>query len=772
MAFQNGKLVKNNVRLSSHLSQTLGCPALGSVLLISSLRATCRSRDIANLLHLPRSGEGECVAAIQECKHLSLQICQGSFSFALEHSELERESAAPSSPFKVSPFKGSPLKTPPPAKSTTGIREISSAAARSYLTGGSSKMKEVIEKLAARWLSGRLLLVGNMVTVPVCGSDCVFHVKAAESLTSQELDLSEKLQGLSLQANNPGGILYFTNHKTTVNIELDEESVLKESDTVETRTRLFTETTSSYSSLGGLAEEIETLKEIVQYSLLKPETLARYCLKRTKGVLLYGPPGTGKTSLAQAVAKEAGVKMLVINGPEIVTEYHGESEAAMKAIFDSAAREAPSVVFIDELDAITPQRREGSEGLGQRLMATLLTSMDGVHQNGVLVIAATNRPESIDPALRRHGRFDYEIEIGVPTPKGRLEILQVHLSRLKHTLSSEDVQALASATHGFVGADLSALCNEAALGALRRHVHSKTESASSLSVGREDFELAREKIRPSAMREVILEVPKVRWSDIGGQSAVKQQLKEIVEWPHKHQDSFARIGTTPPRGVLLYGPPGCSKTMMARAVAAETGLNFIAVKGPELFSKWVGESEKAVRALFARAKAAAPSVVFFDEIDGLAVTRSSGGGGTDGISVEDRVMSQLLIEMDGVSPRNGVSVIAATNRPDKLDPALLRPGRFDRLIYVGPPDKAARQQIFEIHMKNTPCKADVSVDVLASYTESYTGADIAAVCREAALAALEDDLDSVAVGASHFDVALTRVLPSKYSTRFGKFQTR
>eukprot|EP00897_Mesotaenium_endlicherianum_P009169 jgi/Mesen1/8280/ME000045S07746 len=532
-----------------------------------------------------------------------------------------------------------------------------------------------------------------------------------------------------------------------------------------------------YSSLGGLGEQIAALRELVELPLRDPALFSRYGIRPPKGVLLHGPPGTGKTSLARAAASESGASMFVINGPEVVSQFFGESEQALLAVFDAARKAAPSVVFIDELDAIAPARGGDAEDMAQRMVAALLTVMDGggAALERVVVIAATNRVDSIDPALRRPGRFDRELEVGVPTPAGRLEILQACLRPMRHEISAAQLRSLAASTHGFVGADLAALCNEAALVALRRwiacdqrcqlsasaapitaslsspgHYHATAGTATagrstagsgtagratadaadldlalalaSLAIapaatggerrkddvatemsGQEngaardgageaaperesvamavemcDFEIARSRVRPSAMREVAVEVPRVLWSDIGGQDDIKQRLQEAVEWPHKHAQSFARIGARPPRGVLLYGPPGCSKTLMARAVATEAALNFLAVKGPELFSKWVGESEKAVRALFARARQSAPSIVFFDEIDGLAGTRGGdgeGGGGKGGgsTSVGDRVLSQLLTEMDGLTPMNGVAVIAATNRPDLIDPALLRP---------------------------------------------------------------------------------------------------
>ncbi|CAN1245651.1 Calmodulin-interacting protein 111, partial [Linum grandiflorum] len=549
-------------------------------------------------------------------------------------------------------------------------------------------------------------------------------------------------------------------------------------------------------------------------------------LRTTKGVLLHGPPGTGKTSLARLCAHDAALKIFTINGPEIITQYHGESEQAMREVFDSASQAAPAVVFVDELDAIAPARKEGGDELSQRMVATLLNLMDGISRtDGVVVVAATNRPDSIEPALRRPGRLDREIEIGVPSPQQRLEIIHTLLGEMEHCISYSEAKDLAMATHGFVGADLAALCNEAALVCLRRFAkqdrsgdsslmnstlsavesssqnivlaeaeHSAdsgsqmvstssaslpqilTSSASSLvvedellKVVYEDFEKARMKVRPSAMREVILEVPKVKWDDIGGQREVKTQLMEAVEWPQKHQEAFKRIGTRPPSGILMFGPPGCSKTLMARAVASEAGLNFLAVKGPELFSKWVGESEKAVKSLFAKARANAPSIIFFDEIDSLAVIR---GKESDGVSVSDRVMSQLLVELDGLHQRVNVTVIAATNRPDKIDSALLRPGRFDRLLYVGPPNETDREAIFLVHLRRIPCSSDVNVKQLASLTDGYTGADISLICREAAISALEENIDASEVTTWHLKNAIKRVEPSnsqsyeKLSARF------
>ncbi|KAH6557784.1 hypothetical protein KP509_1Z094200 [Ceratopteris richardii] len=679
-----------------------------------------------------------------------------------------------------------------------------------------NRASELLEHLAGWILNRRYLLIGNCVCISICGHDYIFEVvngKGQSEIVAANVNEpgSEAMDG-KVPTERYSLTPFYIGNKTSIKFELSMPAV--ESNTSGAQTNSKPNKSSEehfdmpperlqYSALGGLSEQIYVLKEIIEFSLLCPERLLRLGLQPTRGVLLYGPPGTGKTTLAHACANEAGVKFFPLDGPEIVSEYYGESEASLRALFAAASSVAPAVVFIDELDAIAPQRTEGSEHLGQRIVSTLLTIMDGGDKGlqGVLVIAATNRIETIDPALRRPGRFDREIEVGVPSPSGRREILTSLLSRMSHSLVDSDIEALAIATHGFVGADLALLCNEAALAALRNNVEKYTrqthlthlkeraqrpngvENAAqsliscmnqfgglilddtgsatglqeSLKITMDDFEEVKTKVRPSAMREVMLEVPHVRWSDVGGQEDIKQRLQEVVEWPQKHNDAFSRIGTLPPRGVLLYGPPGCSKTLMARAVATEARLNFIAVKGPELFSKWVGESEKAVHSLFQRARLAAPSIVFFDELDGLAVSRDST---SEGVSVGDRVMSQLLVEMDGLGTRKAVTVIAATNRPDKIDPALLRPGRFDRLLYVGPPNEAARLEIFKIHTKNMPCAADVDKLVLASCTNGYTGADISSICREAAMAALEEDLNTEVVSMRHFKIALSTVYRS------------
>ncbi|KAG6548025.1 hypothetical protein Mapa_010459 [Marchantia paleacea] len=746
------------------------------------------------------------------------------------HQESDKGRAVSSSPASRFPFSGS-TKSPVGGESNENTIEHEKSndalveqhwdSVWAAFGKGKENVRSLMEGFAARWLAGRYLLPGNIVHVSLCGADCLMLVtetkalvqsdistgKVAPSPSNHEINEDIKVSALSLAPSPETVALYRMSLNTRVTLlpppVKKEESVAESQYDVDTSARSEAvqgdkvEGLSAdvgrieYSSLGGLSAQINKLREQVELSLIYPHILSRYGLQPVRGVLLYGPPGTGKSSLARAAACEAGVKMFAVNGPEIVSEFYGESESALRAVFTTATKEGPSVVFIDELDAIVPERKEGGEELGQRLVAALLTVMDGGAEDtlkGVLVIAATNRIDSIDPALRRPGRFDLEIEIGVPSPSDRLGILQVLLRDLRHTLNTSDISDLAATTHGFVGADLAALCNEAAMSTLRRIVHLRQSSLTKeigpgdessnvvtldvrnfrkqIPQGQEslsevtvhDFQVAKTKVRPSAMREVALEVPKVQWNDIGGHEDVKQKLKEIVEWPQKQTAAIARMGVDPPHGVLLHGPPGCSKTLMARAVASETGLNFIAVKGPELFSKWVGESEKAVKNLFARARAAAPSVVFFDEIDGLAVKRESSHG--DGVSVGDRVMSQLLTEMDGLVPMKGISVVAATNRLDIIDSALLRPGRFDRILYVGPPDEDARRQIFGIHLGKMPYSPDVCISSLAAMTSSYTGADISAVCREAAMIALEEDVNVREVRMCHLDTAIARVKPS------------
>ncbi|MEM4222133.1 MAG: CDC48 family AAA ATPase, partial [archaeon] len=481
-------------------------------------------------------------------------------------------------------------------------------------------------------------------------------------------------------------------------------------------------------------------------------------------ILLYGPPGTGKTLLAKAVANESEANFYSIQGPEIISKFVGEAEERLREIFKKAQETAPSIIFIDEIDSIAPKREEVVGEVEKRVVAQLLTLMDGLQSRGkVIVIGATNRPNALDPALRRPGRFDREIELPVPDKQGRKEILQIH-TRGMPLAEDVNLDELAANTHGFVGADLAALAREAAMKTLRRilpkiNLEEETipvEVLDSLKVTQEDFENALKEIQPSALREVLVEIPNVRWLDIGGLENVKKELIEAVEWPLKYPEMFKRMGITPPKGILLYGPPGTGKTLLAKAVANESEANFISVKGPEIFSKWVGESEKAIREIFRKARQAAPCIIFFDELDAIAPRR----GGEFGSHVYEQVVNQLLTELDGLEELRNVVVIAATNRPDLIDPALLRPGRFDKLLQVPPPDKETLKKIFEVHLRKVPISKDVDINKLVEMADKYSGADVAAVVREAALNALRENKKAKQVEWRHFEQAFKTIRPS------------
>ena len=522
----------------------------------------------------------------------------------------------------------------------------------------------------------------------------------------------------------------------------------------------------TWEDIGDLEEAKQKIREIVELPLKHPELFKHLGIEPPKGILLHGPPGTGKTLLAKALANEIGAYFIAINGPEIMSKYYGESEQRLREIFKEAEENAPAIIFIDEIDSIAPRREEVTGEVEKRVVAQLLTLMDGLKERGkVIVIGATNRPEALDPALRRPGRFDREIEIPPPDKRARREILAVH-TRNMPLADDVDLDAIAEMTHGYTGADLAALVKEAAMAALRRFISEgkidlshpiPAEKLRELKVTMKDFLEAMKYVQPSLIREIYVEVPEVRWSDVGGLEDVKQQLREAVEWPLKYPEIFEQMGIQPPKGILLFGPPGTGKTLLAKAVATESGANFIAIRGPEILSKWVGESEKAIRQTFRRARQVAPAIIFFDEIDAIAPAR---GFRHDTSGVTDRIVNQLLTEMDGIEPLRNVVVIAATNRPDILDPALLRPGRFDRLIYVPPPDYKARLEIFKVHTKNMPLADDVDLAELAKKTEGYTGADIAAVCREAAMIALREELKVRPVEMRHFLKALEIVPPS------------
>jgi len=533
----------------------------------------------------------------------------------------------------------------------------------------------------------------------------------------------------------------------------------------------------SYEDIGGLRPVIQKVREMIELPLRHPELFERLGVEAPKGVLLHGPPGTGKTLLARAVASETNANFLSIGGPEIMSKYYGESEERLREVFKEAQENAPSIVFIDEIDSIAPKREEVTGEVEKRVTSQLLSLMDGLQSRGkVVVIGATNRPNAIDPALRRPGRFDREIEIGVPDRDGRLEVLEIH-TRGMPLAEDVDLKKLADVTHGFVGADLEALAKEAAIRALRRILPEINLEAQSIPgdilnkiiVKMSDFLDALKEIEPSAMREVLVEIPDVSWDQIGGLEDVKEELREAVEWPLKYPDLFAQLNASPPKGLLLYGPPGTGKTLLAKAVAHESESNFISVKGPELLNKFVGESEKAVREVFRKARQASPCIIFFDEIDSVAPVRGSGGGETH---VTERVISQFLTEMDGLEELRNVVIIAATNRPDIIDSALLRPGRFDRLLFVPPPDLEARRQIVRIHTRKTPLAEDVNLDEIARRTDGYTGADIASVANTAVMLALREHISkakdpedakkrakSLRVGKRHFDEALQKIKP-------------
>ncbi|MEW5760226.1 MAG: CDC48 family AAA ATPase [Candidatus Thermoplasmatota archaeon] len=503
----------------------------------------------------------------------------------------------------------------------------------------------------------------------------------------------------------------------------------------------------SYEDIGGLKREVSLIREMVELPLKHPELFQKLGIEPPKGVLLHGPPGTGKTLIAKAVANETDANFLIISGPEIIGKYYGESEARLREIFEEAENNPPAIILIDEIDSIAPKRSEmtGERMVERRVVAQLLALMDGLKTRGrIVVIGATNQPGLLDSALRRGGRFDREIEIGIPDRNGRLEILQIH-TRGMPLAEDVDLEKIADITHGFVGADLAALCKESAMHALRQILPKinieeeiPPELLESLEINMNDFYGALKGVSPSAMREVFIEVPKVKWSDVGGLEQAKQELIEAVEWPLKYPEVFESFKTKPPKGILLYGPPGTGKTLLAKAVATESEANFISIKGPELLSKFVGESERGVREMFRKARQAAPCIIFFDEIDSMAPTRTVSFDS----HVSERVVSQLLTELDGLEELKDIVVLCASNRPDMIDKALLRPGRIDRLIYIPPPGKKERKRIFEIHLKNKPLAKDVDLDELAEKTENYVGADIEAICREAVMLSLREIVKS------------------------------
>ncbi len=649
------------------------------------------------------------------------------------------------------------------------IRKVQSRSAEKVTLAPTEPLRIVgAEGYLQEYLLGSLLSTGDIFPLSIMG---------------QRVDL------VVISTNPSGPVLMEDSTEVTVSEESDKAIQVAKGDGT---------SSISYEDIGGIKNEVSRLREMIELPLRHPELFKRLGVEAPKGVLLHGPPGTGKTLLAKAVAHETNANFYTIGGPEIMSKFYGESEERLREIFKKAEENAPAIIFIDEIDSIAPKREEVSGEVERRVVAQLLSLMDGMSSRGkVVVIGATNRINAIDPALRRPGRFDREMEIGVPDRDGRLEILQIH-TRGMPLEKDVDLGVIANMSHGFVGADLQSVAKEAGIRALRKvlpEIDLTTENIPSeilkkIIVTMDDFLSVIKEIEPSALREVFVEVPDVNWEDIGGLKDVKQELQEAVEWPLKYHELFIHSDATPPKGILMYGPPGTGKTLMAKAAAHESEANFISIKGPELLSKWVGESEKGVREVFRKARQAAPCIVFFDEIDAIAPTRGSLGSDSH---VTERVISQLLTEMDGLEVLSNVIIIAATNRPDIIDAALLRPGRFDRLLYVPPPDKEARMQILKIHTSKKPLADDVNIETVANQTEGYTGADIAALASAAVMLALREHIekykdpkkaesakDELKVHMKNFEEAMKKIRPlSKHeidtykniAEQFGKPET-
>ncbi len=598
------------------------------------------------------------------------------------------------------------------------------------------------EDLIKRRMEGRPLVKGDTLFVSIIGST-TFPLVAA--------------------VTQPVGAVII-NEKTTVEIK---EEPLKDVGKIPT---------ISYEDIGGLKEEVRKVREMVELPLRHPELFERLGIEAPKGVLIHGSPGTGKTLLAKAVANESDANFVYVGGPELISKFVGESEERLRQLFKEAEENAPSIIFMDEIDAIAPKREDATGEVERRMVSQLLALLDGLKARGqVIVIGATNRPNAIDPALRRPGRFDREIEIGIPDRDARREILTIHTRNMPLD-KDVNLDYLSNATHGYTGADISLLTKEAAMKALRRimpkiNLDEETipiEVLENLTVKMDDFQNAMREIQPSALREVFVEIPNIRWNDVGGLSDIKQKLKEAVELPLKNPEIFQKMGIRTPKGILLYGPPGTGKTLLAKAVATESEANFISIKGPEVLSKWVGESEKAVRELFRKARLSAPCIIFIDEIDAIAPAR---GGMDEGTKVTERIVNTLLLEMDGMEQLKNIVVIAATNRPDILDPALLRPGRFDNILEVPLPDEETRMEILKIHTKRMPLDKNIELEAINEKLQNMTGADIEGIVREAGMNAIRAKRDKVK--ADDFEKAISSIKPTttkEHTERIKKFE--